>query len=158
LTISSAVKLPILHKEQLAPSWRSNKPLVVVGVHTELDEAAAAVLATLFAARLERPESLTAANLAKLDLSGAALIYLSSVDMKTPAHIHYAARRLKGQAPQAALLLGIWAAKDDKALTDLKDAVKADYVTCSFHQAAAIILQEAIEVRGQPIMSGSSAG
>jgi hypothetical protein len=149
LTITSAGKLPVLHKEQLAPTWCSAKPLVVIGVHTELDEAAAAVLATLaethgIATRLERPEALTAANLTKLDFSDAALICLSSIDMKIPAHIHYAARRLKSRAPHAKLLLGVWAAKDDKALTDLKDAVNADYVVGSFQQAAAIILQEAI--------------
>jgi len=156
LTIASASKLPVLRKEQLAPTWRSAKPLVIIGVRTQLDEAAAAVLATLaethgVATRLERPEALTAANLAKLDLSDVALICLSSVDMKTPAHIHYAARRLKSRAPHATLLLGVWAAKDDKALTDLKDAVDADYVTGSFQQAAAIILQKAIVEQGEHV-------
>jgi hypothetical protein len=86
----------------------------------------------------------------KLDFSDAALICLSSIDMKIPAHIHYAARRLKSRAPHAKLLLGVWAAKDGKALTDLKDAVNADDVVSSFQQAAAIILQEAIaEQRGR---------
>jgi hypothetical protein len=63
--------------------------------------------------------------------------------MKTPAHIHYAARRLKNQAPEAKMLLGVWSAADDKLIIDLKDAVKADYIAGTFHEAAAIILREA---------------
>jgi hypothetical protein len=63
--------------------------------------------------------------------------------MKTPAHIRYAARRLKNQAPEAKILLGVWSAADDKLIIDLKDAVKADYIARTFHEAAAIILREA---------------
>jgi len=147
-TFAAAASLPTLQKDQLALNWRSDAPLVSIGVHTELDQAAAAVLATLVEihgidVRTERPDALAARNLAKLDLSGAALICLSCVDMKTPAHIHYAARRLKTRAPHAKLLLGIWSAADDRVLTDLKAAVNADYVTSNFHQAAVIILEEA---------------
>jgi predicted PurR-regulated permease PerM len=148
MNITAAAKLPSLEPDQLALSWRSKEPLLLVGVHSDLDEAAATVLATLteihgIKARAERPEALAAANLAKLDLSGTALICLSSIDMKTPAHIHYAARRLKNRAPHAKILLGVWSAADDKALTDLKEAVNADYIARTFHQAAAVILEEA---------------
>jgi hypothetical protein len=152
-TMTSVAKLPILHKDQLASTWRSSKPLLVIGVHSELDVAAAAILATLaethgISTRVERPEVLSAANLAKLDLSGTALICLCSVDLKTPARIHYAARRLKSRAPHAALLLGVCSATDEQAIAGLKDAVKADYTSCSFHQAATIILQEATAEQG----------
>jgi hypothetical protein len=148
MSIAATTKLPTLEGDQLALSWRSKEPLLLVGVHSDLDEAAATVLATLteihgVKARTERPEALAAANLAKLDLSDTALICLSSIDMKTPAHIHYAARRLKNRAPHAKILLGVWSAADDKPLTDLKEAVNADYIARTFHQAAAVILEEA---------------
>jgi hypothetical protein len=148
MSVTAATKLPILEGDQLALSWRSKEPLLLVGVHSDLDEAAATVLAALteihgVKARAERPEALAAANLAKLDLSGTALICLSSIDMKTPAHIHYAARRLKNRAPHAKILLGVWSVADDKALTDLKEAVNADYIARTFHQAAVVILEEA---------------
>jgi len=151
--LAPAGKLPILDKDQLALSWRSEAPLVLIGVRTELDAAAAAVLATLaqthgIGTRIERPEVLKAANLAELDLSGVAMICLSSVDMKTPAHIHYAARRLKSRAPHAKQLLGVWSAIDDKPLTGLKEAVNADYAARSFHQAATIVLEEATAATG----------
>jgi len=147
-----ATKLPILEKDQLALSWRTKEPLVLIGVRTELDEAAATVLATLarihgIATRTEHPEVLAAANLTKLDLSSAALICLSSIDTKTPAHIHYAARRVRSRAPHAKLLIGVWSAIDDEVLASLKDAANADYTARSFHEAAAIILEEATAQR-----------
>jgi predicted PurR-regulated permease PerM len=147
-TTSSAAKLPILAADQLAPTWRSGKPLLVIGARTELDQAAAAMLATLVEmhgvpVRVERAEMLAACNIANLDLSGIALMCVSSVDVKTPAHIHFAARRLRSRAPHAKFLLGLWSIKDDQMGTDLKDAVGADDFARTFHQAAAVILQEA---------------
>jgi hypothetical protein len=148
MNITTAAKLPSLEPEQLALSWRSKEPLLLVGVHSDLDEAAATVLATLteihgIKARTERPEALAAANLAKLDLSATAMICLSSIDMKTPAHIHYAARRLKNRAPEAKILLGVWSAAESNTLIELRNTVNADYVARTFHEAAAIILREA---------------
>jgi predicted PurR-regulated permease PerM len=148
-TTTSAARLPILAVDQLAPTWRSGKPLLVIGARTELDQAAAAMLATLVEmhgvpVRIERAEMLAACNIANLDLSGIALMCVSSVDIKTPAHIHFAARRLRSRAPNAKLLLGLWSVKDDQMGTDLKDAVSADDFARTFHQAAAIIIQEAI--------------
>jgi hypothetical protein len=90
------------------------------------------------------------------------MICLSSIDMKTPAHIHYAARRLKDRAPDAKMLLGVWSGDDDKALTDLKEAVNADYIARSFHEAVALILEEATagyrtETNIQPSLEAKSA-
>jgi hypothetical protein len=140
--------LPIIDKDQLAPNWLTEGPFVSIGARSALDEAAAAVIATLaqthgIPARVERPGALSAAQLAKLDLSGAALICLSCLDIKIPAHIHYAARRIKSKAPHAKLLLCIWTATDDQVLAGLKAAVNADYAIRSFHDALVIILQEA---------------
>jgi hypothetical protein len=147
-TAESAEALPIVAADQLAPAWRSAKPLLVIGARSELDQAAAATLATLVEmhgvpVRVERPEMLTACNIGNLDVSGVALMCVSSIDLKTPAHIHFAARRLKSRAPRAKLLLGLWSAKDDQTGTALKDAVAADEFARTFHQAAAIILEQA---------------
>ena len=153
LTTTSAAKLPILNTEQLAPTWRSAEPLLVIGARTELDQAAAAIFAALVEmhgvpARVECAEMLTACNIANLDLSGVALMCVSSVDMKTPAHIHFAARRLRSRAPHAKLLLGLWSAKDDETGAELKDVVGTDDFARTFHQAAAIILQRATTDQG----------
>jgi predicted PurR-regulated permease PerM len=158
-----AAKLPILEKQQLVLSWRSKEAALLIGVHTELDTAAALILRGIMEVhgiktRAEHPRALAAANLVKLKVSNTALICLSSIDMKTLAHIHYAARRLRDRAPHAKILLGVWSVADDKALADLKEAVNADYVARSFHQAAAIILEEATAgSRTEPIIQPSLA-
>ncbi len=83
------------------------------------------------------------------------MICLSAIDLKTPAHIHYAARRLKSLAPHAKLMLAIWSATDDKALASLQQAVNADYVACSFNEAAALILAEAATAKRPPVSTNA---
>jgi hypothetical protein len=153
-TMTTAAKLPVLDADQLLRGWQSPKPLLVIGARTELDQASAAIFSALVEmhgvpARVERAEMLTACNIGNLDLSGVALMCVSSVDMRTPAHIHFAARRLRSRSPRAKLLLGLWSAKDDRTGNELKDAVGADYFARTFHEAAAIILREATTEREQ---------
>ncbi len=140
--------LPMVHADQLTGRWTSAAPFVSIGCHDCLDEAAATVIATLaqthgLPARVEKPQSLTAAELDKLDLSGASLICLSCLDLRTPARIQYAARRVRTKAPDAKLLLGLWTATDEAVLAGLMQAVNADYAFATFHEAAASIINEA---------------
>jgi predicted PurR-regulated permease PerM len=140
--------LPIVHADQLTGRWTSAAPFVSTGCHDGLDEVAARVIATLtqthgVPARVERAQLLTAAQLEKLDLSDAALICLSCLDLKTPARIHYTARRVRMKAPNAKLMLGLWTAVDDAVVANLKEAVNADYAVANFHAAAASIVEEA---------------
>ncbi len=102
-------------------------------------------------ARIERPDVLTAAHIANLDLSGAALVCLSCLDHKTPARIHYAARRIRAKAPHAKLLLGLWNAADDTALANLRDAANADHAVKDFHAAAVYILESATTDQSLPV-------
>ncbi|MGA8711504.1 MAG: AI-2E family transporter [Roseiarcus sp.] len=140
--------LPMVHADQLTGRWTSAAPFVSIGCHDCLDEAAATVIATLaqthgLPARVEKPQSLTAAELDKLDLSGASLICLSCLDLRTPARIQYAARRVRTKAPDAKLMLGLWTATDEAVLAGLMQAVNADYAFATFHEAAASIIDEA---------------
>ena len=141
--------LPIVHADQLTGRWASSAPFVSIGCHDCLDEAAATVIATLaqthgVPARVEKPQSLTAAQLDKLDLSDAALVCVSCLDLRTPARIQYAARRVRMKAPDAKFMLGLWTAADEAVLGDLKEAVSADYAVANFHDAAVSIVEEAI--------------
>ncbi len=140
--------LPMVHADQLTGRWTSAAPFVSIGCHDCLDEAAATVIATLsqthgLPARVEKPQFLTAAQLDKLDLSGAALICVSCLDLRTPARIQYAVRRVRMKAPDAKLMLGIWTAADEAAVAELKQAVNADYAVATFHEAAAAAIEEA---------------
>jgi hypothetical protein len=49
---------------------------------------------------------LTASNIANLDLSGISMMCVSSIDLKTPAHIHFAARRLRAGRSKPGSCLG----------------------------------------------------
>jgi predicted PurR-regulated permease PerM len=140
--------LPIVRADQLTGPWTSAAPFVSIDCHDCLDEAAATVIATLtqthgVPARVEKPQFLTAAELDKLDLSGAALICVSCLDLRTPARIQYAARRVRMKAPEAKLMLGLWTATDEAVLAGLKQAVNADYAVATFHEAAALVIEEA---------------
>jgi predicted PurR-regulated permease PerM len=148
-----ARQLPFLEKGQPGLNGRSKEALVLFSVRTELDEAAAIVLATILEvhglkARVERSEALAALNLTKLDISDTALISLSTIDTKNASHIQYATRRVRNRAPDAKIVLGVWSATDDKPLIDSKDALNVDYVARTFYEAASIILQEAIAGQG----------
>ena len=140
--------LPIVTADQLTGRWTSAAPFVLIGCHDGLDEAAATVIATLtqthgVPARVENPQFLTAAQLDKLDLSDAALICVSCLDLRTPARIQYVARRVRMKAPDAKLMLGLWTAADEAVLTNLREAVNADYAVATFRAAAALIVEEA---------------
>jgi hypothetical protein len=155
-TKAPAGSLPMVRADQLASNWKSEAPFVSIGARDGLDEAAAAVIATLaqthgVAAQIERLSALTAANLANLDLSGAALICISCLDAKTPAHVQYAARRVRAKAAHAKLMLGLWNATDATVLTALKDAMNADYAANEFHAAAAYVLEEATADRSNQV-------
>ena len=144
---TQAQTLPVLRREELTGAWKSEAPLVTVGTHTDLDGAAASMVAMVagthgVSARVLLPSTLSAANLANLDLSDAALICLSYFDCKTPARIQYAARRAKGKAPDAKVMLGLWTAAD-AALEAIRAEVGADFAVNTLHDAAMIILTEA---------------
>jgi hypothetical protein len=160
-------KLPFLEKDQMVSSWRSEEPVLLVGLYSELDDAAASILATLAEihgtkTRTERLETLRRGNSPALDLSGTALVCLSSVDIKTPAHIHYAARHLRKKIPGAKLMLAVWSETDEEVLRDLKVAMNADYVARTFNEAARVILEEASGTRlptaDAPPMSDATSG
>jgi predicted PurR-regulated permease PerM len=142
-----AQSLPVLRSDELIGAWRSEAPLVAVGTHTDLDGAAASMVAMVagahgVSARVLLPSTLSAANLANLDLSDAALVCLSYFDCKTPARIQYAARRAKSKAPDAKIMLGLWTATDS-ALEAIRAEVGADFAVNTLHEAATIILAEA---------------
>jgi predicted PurR-regulated permease PerM len=139
--------LPVLRPDELIAAWRSEAPLITVGTHSDLDRAAASILAMVarthgVPARVLPPSVLSAMNIENLDLSDTALICLSYFDCKTPARIQYVARRAKGKTPNAKIMLGLWTATDS-VLETVRADVGADFAVNTLHDAATIILAEA---------------
>jgi hypothetical protein len=87
-------ELPVLKKEDLAPEWQADMPLLCVAGRGPLDEAAAMMLAQLLekhglGARVEGAEAIASSNILRLDTSGLALVCLSYFDASSPAHMRY---------------------------------------------------------------------
>jgi predicted PurR-regulated permease PerM len=135
-----ATLLPVLKKEQLAPRWEAEKPVLCVAGRSSLDEAVAVMLAQLLekhglGARVEGTEAIALTNVFRLETAGTAMVCLSYLDARSPAHMRYTIRRMRRKLPNARILLGCWArdvdaktlleaAKPDEVATTLRDAVR----------------------------------
>jgi hypothetical protein len=111
---------------------------------TPLDEAAAVLFAQLsnahgLAARVEPADTLSTANIVRLETAGVAIICLSYLDASIPAHMRYSVRRLRRRFPTATIMLGCWAENIDKeALEELRETAKADTAAASLSEAMMI--------------------
>jgi hypothetical protein len=137
--------LPVLAKEDLAPAWQAEMPVLCAAVRSPLDTMAAMMLAQLLGkhglgARVEGANALSSSNISGLETRGIALVCLSTLDSSTPAHIRYTIRRVRRRFPDAKILLGCWLADADTALT--ADAVKAD-ATATLRDAVRFCLDAA---------------
>jgi predicted PurR-regulated permease PerM len=154
-TLGDAVSadLPVLDKEQLAPAWQGETPVLCAGIRGPLDEMAAMMLAQLLekhglGARVFGANALSPSNIPSLKMDGVALVYLSTIDCSRPAHIRYTIRRVRRRFPDAKIFLGCWLADADTAPT--ADAVKADGTATTLRDALRFCLDAASAPRQAP--------
>ncbi len=138
--------LPFLKNEDLAPNWRGEAPVLCVAGRTDLDRAAASMLAQLLTkhglrARVEGAVALSTANVIRLDTTGVALVCVSVLDSSSPAHMRYTIRRLRRKLPETKIIVGCWMAEGDTAA--LADTVKADAITTTLRDTLKICLDQA---------------
>ena len=112
--------LPVVKREELAPGWVVDEPILCIGARSALDEAAAAILAEVLkkrglGARALGPEAISAAHIASLARTDARLVCLSYLGLGTsPAHVRYVVRRLRRILPQGtAILVCYWSDEDE---------------------------------------------
>jgi hypothetical protein len=136
--------LPIVQKARLPLNWQGDFPVLCLAGRTPLDEAAAVLFAQLsnahgLAARVEPADTLSTANIVRLETTGVAIICLSYLDASIPAHMRYSVRRLRRRFPTATIMLGCWAENIDKeALEELRETAKADTAAASLSEAMMI--------------------
>jgi predicted PurR-regulated permease PerM len=141
--------LAVLGKNDLAPEWQGEHPILCVAGRTLLDEAAAIMVAQLFtahglAARVEGPDALATTNIFRLETAGVVLVCLSYLDTANPAHIRYAVRRIRRKLPSAVIMVGCWTLGDDAArLEALRDGAKTDLLCTSFREATRLSVEAA---------------
>jgi hypothetical protein len=126
----------------LAPRWQSRSPVLCLAGRGPLDEAASIILVQLLSkhglgARMAPHGSASRVGITSLDKEGVAMVCISYLEISgNPAALHYLVRRLKQRLPEAPVLVGLWPV-DDAALKDdrIRDAIGADYLTTSLHEA-----------------------
>lgn len=141
--------LPVVRKENLPPAWRGDCPVLCVAGRSFIDEAAAIMLAQLatahgLVARAEGPETLTTANIFRLQAEGVAIICLVYMDAGGPAHMRYSVRRLRRKVPEATIILCCWLKDADPGeLERLRETSKADLIANSLGEAIKLSLEAA---------------
>ena len=127
---------------ELAPNWQVESPVLCIAGRGPLDEAATTMLAQLLGkhglgAKVLPHKAVSRENVDTLDVSGAAMICISYLDLGgSPSHLHYLMRRLRRKTKNIPILVGIWPS-DAEALTDtrIKNVIGADYYTRSLREA-----------------------
>ncbi len=130
--------LPILEKDELAPEWQTETPVLCVAGRGPLDEAVAIMLAQLLdkhglRARVEGVGAIASTTIFHLETKGVAMVCVSYLDASSAVHMRYTIRRLRRRLPQARIMLGCWmadadalryTAKPDDVAVTLRDAVR----------------------------------
>ncbi len=143
---TGAESVKLIERTELAPGWVVDEPVLCIGGGTPLDEAAAAMLASVLkkgglGAKTLAPEAISAAHIASLAQTEAKLVALSYLTLgHGPAVIRYVVRRLRRILPKGtAIIVCLWS--EGEATTALKavlDTAEAD--------AYATTLPEAVEL------------
>jgi predicted PurR-regulated permease PerM len=140
--------LPVVKREELAPGWVVDEPILCIGGRSALDEAAAAILAEVLkkrglGAKVLGPEAISAAHIASLARTEAKLVCLSYLGLGTsPAHVRYVVRRLRRILPQGTkILVCCWSDEDEApAASQLLTAAEADAYATSLPQAVELCM------------------
>jgi predicted PurR-regulated permease PerM len=143
--------LPVVKREELAPGWVVDEPILCIGGRSALDEAAAAILAEVLRKRglgvkALGPEAICAAHIASLAGTDAKLVCLSYLGSGTgPAHVLYLVRRLRRiLPPSTAILVCYWSDADEEpAAKELLKAAEADAYATSLPQAVELCMAAA---------------
>jgi hypothetical protein len=131
-----------------------------------LDEAASEMLAQLLdkhglGSRLIPHEAVSRSSIYNLDMSGVQMICISYLEISgTPAHLRYLLRRLRKQAPQAPILVGLWPAEDAVLKSEtMRTTLGADYYVSSMRDAVVQCLKIATGEQELPqtVTSGQAA-
>ena len=146
----------------LTPGWSGAAPVLCVAARGPLDEAASAMLAQLLAkhglqARVVGPDAVARGAIGSLDVTGVAMVCVSYLEASgSPSALRYLMRRLRSQAPDATVLVGVWQA--DQALLEderLRAAVGADQYVTTLRDAVAACVAKAQDsqhlARAEPV-------
>lgn len=141
---------PHVTPDELPAEWQ-NTPVHCIASRTDLDEAAAAVLATLLAkhgveAKASSWRTVSGAGLAHPDSESVQILCLSSLSPQVSSHLKFLIRRLRRRYPAATVVVGFWSLRDASALpADRLAEIGADLAVYSLREALMAICQRALD-------------
>jgi hypothetical protein len=144
-------KLPVIERDQLAPGWVVDEPILSIGGRNALDAAAADMLAGVLRKRglgvkEYGPEVISAAHISTLAGTEAKLVCLSYLGLGNgPAQIRYLVRRLRRILPQGTLIMVcFWAEEGDQlSVKSVLENTEADAYATSLHEAVQLCMKAA---------------
>ena len=144
-------KLPLVERNELAPGWVVDAPILSIGGRNALDAAAADMLAGVLRKRglgvkEYGPEIVSAAHISTLATTEAKLVCLSYLGLGNgPAQIRYLVRRLRRTLPEGTLIMVcFWADEGDTiSVKSLLEHTEADAYATSLTEAVGLCVKAA---------------
>ncbi|AWN44387.1 phytochrome sensor protein [Methylobacterium durans] len=135
-------------QSEIAEPVEAPDPVLCVAGRTELDEAAAAMLAQILVddagvqSRVLPASAISLDALGRLDLTSVKVVCLSYFHPKPEVYVRYVCRRLKRRSPKLKIVAGLWGRTSVKAddLEDVARALAADAVAPSIEEVRRNVL------------------
>ncbi|WP_244493666.1 AI-2E family transporter [Aureimonas sp. AU4] len=136
----------VQRREDLAPEWRGETPVICLSGANALDEAVTAMLAQVLNRHGLGTRHVSLAEMrrnppSREDAQGVALVCLSFIEPLSTVHLRQAVRQVHRVAPGARIMVGIWRQRDPAMLQDLKRRVHADALVTTLNSALAAALE-----------------
>ncbi|SDN58419.1 Predicted PurR-regulated permease PerM [Methylobacterium phyllostachyos] len=152
----------VLAREDLAPQWRSETPVLCVSSRGPFDEAATLMLSQILARHglASQILSMAAIRAGKRpdNPEGLALICFSYLEPVSLSQIRFTVRQARAAVPGVRILVGFWRERDPATLDRLRRATSADFLVTSLNEALAAVLgacREPARLRVAPVAPAS---
>ncbi|MCJ2049750.1 AI-2E family transporter [Methylobacterium sp. J-070] len=134
----------VLGRDDLAPSWRSETPVLCVSSRGPFDEAATLMLSQILARHGLASQILSMAAIRAGERpehpEGLALICFSYLEPVSLSQIRFTVRQARAAVPGVQILVGFWRERDPATLDRLRRATSADILVTSLNEALSAVL------------------
>jgi predicted PurR-regulated permease PerM len=134
----------VLEREDLAPNWRSETPVLCVSSRGPFDEAATLMLSQILARHGLASQILSMAAIRAGERpaapEGLALICFSYLEPVSLSQIRFTVRQARAAVPGVRILVGFWRERDPATLERLRRATSADFLVTSLNEALSAVL------------------
>ena len=148
----------VLEREDLAPNWRSDTPVLCVSSRGPFDEAATLMLSQILGRHGLASQILSMAAIRAGERpdnpDGLALICFSYLEPVSLSQIRFTVRQARAAVPGVRILVGFWRERDPATLDRLRRATSADFLVTSLNEALSAVLnacREPAPARSLPV-------